>query len=306
MGKRANSVTLIALDIEGSWNVPLLENAAELSQARLIFASSGEHANLAAPSSEPFEHTAKKFGTILACETGVKARNIFDLPAPRGRSALVVGNEEQGIPKSVLKRCSATVTIPMFCEQLTSVNVAASSAVGLYVLERDLARKGFSTRSTGHSSIDLLIRAPGDPAETGSLLRSAAAFGWKKVYLQDPAGSWFTESRESVSVSRAAARREINPIVVLQADELPAHRFEKVVWCTGERTGVPLSRYRIGGCKNALLSLGVDALPDHLTSLPCDHVYVDFVNNRATARPRHAVSTILGVLAQQLRNNRHG
>jgi len=52
MGKRANSVTLIALDIEGSWNVPLLENAAELSQAGLIFASSGEHADLAAPSND--------------------------------------------------------------------------------------------------------------------------------------------------------------------------------------------------------------------------------------------------------------
>jgi len=172
----------------------------------------------------------------------------------------------------------------MFCKQLSSVNVAASSAVGLYVLERDLARKGFATRSTGHSSIDLLIGAPDDPAETGSLLRSAAAFGWKRVYLQDPAGSWFTESRESVSVSRAAARREINPIVVLQADTLPAHHFERVVWCTRERTGVPLSRFRIGDCENALLCHGVDALPDHLSSLPCDHVYADFVNKRATAR----------------------
>jgi len=181
MGKRANSVTLIALDTEGEWNVPLLQNAAELSQANLIFASSGEHANLAAPSSDSFEHTAKKFNTILACETGVKARNIFDFPDPRGKVALVVGNEEHGILKSVLKRCSATVTIPMFCNRLSSMNVAASSAVGLYVLERDLARKGFSNRSTGRSSMDILIDAPGDPAETGSLLRSVAAFGWKKV-----------------------------------------------------------------------------------------------------------------------------
>lgn len=306
MGRQANNLTLVALDIEGKWNVPLLENAAQLSRAELTFASSRECSDLAAPSCDFFEHVAKKFQTILACETGVKARSIFELPTPRGTTAFVVGNEQCGIPKSVLKHCSSTVTIPMFCRQLSSVNVAASSAVGLYVLERDLARKGVLARSSGQSPPELLIGASADPAECGSLLRSAAAFGWRKVYLQDPAGSWFTKARETISLSRAAARREINPIAVLNADELPEHQFEKVIWCTGDRIGAPLSRFRMGDCRNALLVYGIASLPDHLRSLACEDVYVDFANTRATARHRHGGSTILAVLAQQLRSKRHG
>jgi len=307
MARQTNQMTLIALDIEGEWNVPLLENAARLSQAELVFSSSGECSDLAVPASEPFESISGKFQTILACETGVKARNVFAYPAPRGKTALVVGNERVGIPRLVLKQCSATVTIPMQSKRLSSVNVAASSAIALYVLERDLARRtGISDRHAGRRSLDLLMDAPGNPSECGSLLRSASAFGWKKVFLQDRMGSWFSDDREMVTQSRAAARRENNLIVILKANTLIPNRYEKIVWCHGARKGEPLSHYRMDDCRNALLVYGSEELPECLDTLPCDDVYVDFATKNTAARPRHEASTLLSVMAQQLQNLHHG
>ena len=306
MGKPKNSVSLIALDIEGAWNTPLLENAADLSGASLAYASSGKFQNLVSPAVSEFLDVAKGYNTVLACETGVKAQNIFEFPAPRGKTALVVGNEKDGIPKSVLNHCSGRVTIPMFSNRLSSINVAASGAVGVYVLERDLARKCANAGRRSPDALDLFIHAPADPAECGSLLRSAAAFGWKSVYLEDSTESWFSKKRDVLALSRAAARREINPLSINNSESLPLERYDKVILCARDRTGTPLSRYRLCNCRNGLLTYGTEELPRPLASLPCDTVYVDFLNAGLKPHARHEASALLAVIAHQLRRKRHG
>jgi len=138
------------------------------------------------------------------------------------------------------------------------------------------------------------------------MLRSAAAFGWKNVYLEDLTGSWFSQDRNMVTLSRAAARREINPISIRNSETLPAQRYEKVICCTSNRTGTPLSRYRLGSCQNGILTYGITELPGSLASLPCDNVYVDFVNAGLEPHARHEASVLLAVIAQQLRRKPNG
>jgi len=306
VGKPESNLTLIALDIRGEWNLPLLKNAAELSGASLVHAASGVHGHPATFSTCSFEEALAGYDTVLACETGVKARNIYDFPSPRGRTAIVVGNEDRGIPKSALRQCSSIVTIPMYCKQLSSVNVAVSGTIALYVFSKDLARKSASSFRTARSSFDLFIRAPDDPAECGSLLRSSAAFGWKAVYLDDPARSWFTENRETVSLSRAAARREVNPIVVVNSAKVRPRMYDRVVFCSSGRSGTPLSRYRPGSFSKGILVYGMDILPEALSELPCDRIFVDVRNAAAVPRPRHECSILMSVIANQNRCRQRG
>jgi tRNA(Leu) C34 or U34 (ribose-2'-O)-methylase TrmL len=300
-----NDLTLVACDIEGNWNLPLLKSAAELSRAPLVYARSGEHRNLAAQS-VPFEELATRFRTVLACETGTGARDVFEFPSPRVQTAVVVGNEETGIARSVLRRCSSVVTIPMFSRRFSSVNVGVASAIVLYVLSRDLARRGATSRRGVKSNLDLLIRAPADPAECGSLLRSAAAFGWKRVFLEDPERSWFSDTRDVVALSRAAARREINPIVVLKPERVQVRQYDRAILCSGNRTGTPLSRYRLKDSRSTLLIYGACSIPQDLAGIPTDEVYVDFDNPGAGMFFRHEGSVLLAVLARQLRGRPHG
>jgi tRNA(Leu) C34 or U34 (ribose-2'-O)-methylase TrmL len=173
MGKPKNILSLIALDTQGEWNLPILQNAADLSDATLTYAASGSCGSLVAPDAVAFGAAVRGCDTILACETGVKARSIFEMPAPRGRTALVVGNEDHGIPRRIVKQCTLAVTIPMYCERLSSINVAASSAVALCVLSRDIARKGCPSGDGKAPRVDLFVLAPKNPAECGSLQRIA-------------------------------------------------------------------------------------------------------------------------------------
>jgi hypothetical protein len=297
-GKQKTRLGLIALDIQGEWNMPLLENAARLSGADLVYASSEEGREPAAGTCSSFAETAASFDTLIACETGKNAKNIFRFQAPRGRIGLVVGNELAGIPGSILRQCHATVVIPMFCGRLSSINVAASAAVGLYVLSRDLGRQGLPVSGKNAFLPDLLVQAPADPAECGSLLRSVAAFGWKRVYLHDPEQAWFTRDKERITLSRAAARRENNSLAVLEAAGLPVRRYTRVIQCSLGRAGVPLSRFRAESLRGALLALGLDSLPQPLETLPRDELHVDFAESGIQPLPRHAASVLLAVLAQ--------
>lgn len=299
-GSKKGSLGLIALDIEGEWNVPLLENAAELSNATLEHAVGGREIQMAVKDCSAFAEISRGFDTILACETGRKAENIFRFPVPRGKVALVVGNEKMGIPKSVLKQCDATVTIPMFCNALSSINVAASSAVALYAVSRDLARQKLPRHRGKPALPDLLMQAPEDPSECGSALRSVAAFGWKHIYLADPHQAWFTRDNDSIAASRAAARREVNPLVVRDISQFSPGPYQKIIMCKTDKRGVPLSRYRWDAMPGSLVVYGLDALPAPLTFLPRDELYVDFVNGKSTPRSRFEISTLLAVLAHQI------
>lgn len=309
MRKQKNMLTLVGLDIEGNWNVPLLKNAAEIFGASTVFARtdlpSGSTVAIEDKPGAAFEELLNRYDHILACETGKKSRNIYKFPAPRGHTALLVGNEVNGISREVLKKVSQVVSVPMFGRGMSSVNVAVAAAISLYVLERDLARNGTRSSRLSYRDIDILVQAPGDPSELGSLFRSVWAFGWQKVYLSDREDIWFTSNRKTVMAGRAAARREVNPLVISPSEHMNIQKYDKVILCNGNRSGTALSRLELPNRGKVLIILG-EGNPHFLNEMSVEQVFLDHSNSKIKPSFRHMGSILLSVVSQMLHRDRHG
>jgi 23S rRNA (guanosine2251-2'-O)-methyltransferase len=66
---------------------------------------------------------------------GESKQSLYDLPLGDGPLALVVGNEEKGLPALVRKRCDAVVSIPQH-GTLPSLNVGVAGAVACFEVAR--------------------------------------------------------------------------------------------------------------------------------------------------------------------------
>ena len=178
---------------------------------------------------------------------------------------------------------------------MSSLNVAVSAAIALYILSKDLGRKKRGKSDLTQRDIDVLIHAPNDPHELGSLLRSAWTFGWRRVFVSDPHGVWFTRDQKVVLDSRAAARRYKNPLAVLPADHLDLGAYDFTLVCDGRREGMPLSRFRLPPCHRMLLIYG-----DRKYAEGSEHLFVDHARTGTEPRFRHGGSVMLSVLAEML------
>ena len=310
MTDKSSLLTLVGLNIEGLWNLPLLKNAAELSDAPLLFVHQED---------EPSGHTAHTnrvasiedlrghFDHLLACETGRRSRSIYEYPTPRGRTALLVGNELAGISQADLRKADQVVSVPMRQSQMSSVNVGVAAAISLYTLRNDLARKGMKSSRIKQANVDVLLYGASDPSELGSLLRSVWAFGWRRAFLDDQAGVWFTKHRETILAGRAAARRERNPLVVLPIDRLVLADYDAVIACPIEPSGMPLSRFRLPRAERLLITFGVGARPDACSRMPTQTIAIDYANRAVTPLYRHAGSILLSYISTRLQSeSRHG
>lgn len=296
-----SNFTLVPLDSEGEWNWPLLENAAAMSGADCVFATSGPAGEGLRPGIRPLDEVLAGFRHVIACEAVRGSFSVYDFPAPREKTAVIVGNELKGIPRSVLKRADSIVSIPMAGADITSVNVAASAATALYVLSGDFGRKKQRRSSLLQRDVDILIQDPADPHELGSLLRSVWAFGWRRVFLDDSHGVWFTRDQKTMLDSRAAARRHKNPLTVLDAEQIEYAEYDAVLRCNSDRQGSPLSRLSLPEGPRLLIVLGDnskgDAIPDE-TDFNC---YVDFARSDVQGRFRHTGSIILSMVSQMVK-----
>lgn len=311
MGKKhaQQTLTLVAVDIEGAWNVPLLQASAEMNDAGLSFVHHAlppdqvaVDANATAPCDRGF---LSQFDDVIACETGRRSQNVYEAVAPRGRTAVIVGNELRGLPRGVLSLASQHVWIPMSGAGLSSVNVAVAGAIALYALRKDFGRRPLQRSQQGRGRPDLLIRGADDPSDVGSLFRSVWAFGWKHVYLQDTGGVWFDVDRDTMIAGRAAARAEKNPLVISRSADLAVEGHDHVIVCDRDRSGAPLSRFHWPGCERPLVVYGPgdDAWP---SSTPVTRVSVDAPGPRSPAGFRHDGSILLSVLAETLRGAHRG
>jgi tRNA G18 (ribose-2'-O)-methylase SpoU len=303
-------LTLVGLDIEGEWNVPLLANAAEMSEASLLFARSTSPTDEAeegpSVSSAPIDALLGQFDHLLACELTKQSRTVYEYAAPRGHVGVIVGNERCGVPRGILKKVDQVVSIPMVGRGLSSVNVAVAASIILYSMERDLGRKHLRTSALIHSEVDVLIVDPPDPSELGSLLRSAWAFGWQRVFLADRRGVWFTKDRPTVLAGRVAARCEVNRIVVSPNVQLNIKEYDRIVVCDNSRSGTPLTRFTLPDRGRVLLVYG-DADPSvSIKEESMERVFVDYATNTVDACFRHTGSILLSVISQRLRRSRRG
>jgi hypothetical protein len=180
---------------------------------------------------------------IIAVENAAGADDLYGFrPPPGGRLAVVVGNERKGIARDVLDLAWRTVRIPVASVHVNTINVAAAAAVALYFISRGGGRR-LRTRTEPHRSRpEVLIAGPTDAIELGSAVRTAACFGWGRLFLDDRHGAWFAKDRVTRSLGRGAARRGRNAIRVIPVHADRCGAFDEVCVVTASGDGEPLQQ----------------------------------------------------------------
>jgi hypothetical protein len=164
----------------------------------------------------------EQYDLVVALENTADANDIYGFRLPDcARVALVAGNERFGVSQELLRRSTHRVQIPMFSHSINTLNVSAASAVASYYLANDLRSRLLRVANPGARRPDLLLLGGRSHVEIGSTIRSAAAFGWNKVYLSDRHNVWFKCDRAIRAEGRGAARRGRNPICVRPVSEIP-------------------------------------------------------------------------------------
>jgi hypothetical protein len=151
---------------------------------------------------------------IIAIENTSGAEDLFKYRPPAGRFAVVVGNERRGVSRKVLRVADRVVQIPIGSVHINTINVAAAAAVAIYHLSHAGAGRIGAHGGRGRGRPEVLLTGVTDAIELGSAVRSAACFGWPRLFVHDRRATWFAADRVTRSLGRGAARRGRNPIRV--------------------------------------------------------------------------------------------
>jgi tRNA G18 (ribose-2'-O)-methylase SpoU len=255
-------IALVGDGIENPWNARTLLAAAQMfgttchfrDRAGLAAAWAAQAA--AAPLPLLAADELASYAPLIACDNLPGADDVYGAArAPGLRPALVVGNERRGLARDVQALAGQRVQIPMFGRGPDCLNVAAAAAVVLYYLGRGGGgRLHRHTRPERRRPILLLV-APADHVELGSTIRSAGAFGWDRLLVDDRAGVWFGVARAARAEGRAAARRHRNPLHVLPTTASTPAAFDEVTVVTTRHAGIPLHRASLAGGPRQLLAI---------------------------------------------------
>jgi tRNA G18 (ribose-2'-O)-methylase SpoU len=254
-------VHLVGDGIERPANARALMDAAGMFQAACAFRDTCE---LAARWSDeragplPLVKTTQLLGELLpivAVENAPEAAPVYDAGLPPGRPSIVVGGERRGVRGDVLRAATQCVEIPMWSQRLNTLNVAAAAAVALFYLT---GGRRHAVRESAQPELRrpaLLLLGPDDHVEAGSTIRSAAAFGWRTLGLDDRRCVWFGAPRAVVAEGRAAARSHRNAIRVTPMPAAGHLGFGRVLVAGARVNGPPLHRMDLAGGRSTLLVL---------------------------------------------------
>ncbi len=221
---------------------------------------------VAAPAEAPARSVLPSFDCLMAAENHPAARNVYGFrPPPTGSRALLVGNEAKGLRRPTLKQAHALLEIPLLSKNINCLNAAAAAAVMLYYLHwpEPLPLPRRTLTAVQKQRPDLLLCSGPDPMELGSGIRSACAFGWDRVFLQDRGNAWYACNRKIKSEGRGAARRGRNPIKVLPYQSGLEAAYRHIVVCTRALQGKPLPFLSLTGSDTLLL-----LADEHETAVP--------------------------------------
>ena len=241
-------------------------------------------------------------GHLIAVENSRGARSLYGRNPLNGTATIAVGNERRGLSARILERADETLVIPTLSRTVTTLNVAAAAAVaGWYVL-RGSSSQAVTARPE-HRRPALLIVGD-DHVEVGSTLRSAAAFGFHDVLLEDRGAGWFDGTAAVRREARAAARRHKNPLRIHRADLRSTSRFEEIVLVSAFGTGPALQRERLIRGQRQLLVIG--ATPNELSEVASDRLRVTTLDLVPTSRAplRLVASIVLAEIARQVGRRR--
>lgn len=210
-------------------------------------------------------------GRLIAIENTPGAREIYGRRPLRNDATIAVGNERRGISRRLLATADETVIIPTQSRTVTTLNVAAAAAVAGWFLLRGSGPQATAARPEHRRPAVLLVGD--DHVEVGSSLRSAAAFGFRNVLLEDRGAGWFAGSSNVRREARAAARRHKNPLRVhptTLAESAP--RYDEIVLVTASGAGPSLSRERLTRGLRQLVIVGAE--PEAASDAAARHVTV--------------------------------
>ncbi len=242
--------TLVGDGIENPWNARVMIDAAEMFGWGCAFRDRKgllETWSAASFEGEPPRITREEVATlhspVVAFENAKGAADVYGFrPATRNRLGVVVGNERRGIAKDMLAIANNAVQVPMVSRRINSLNVAAASGVAMYYLARGGGGRLQTRSEPNNNRPELLLLGATDQFELGSSVRSAAAFGWNRLFIEDRAGVWFGCDRVTRSEGRGAARRGRNPIRLVPTTDTHSFAFEEACVVTCGRDGVPIHR----------------------------------------------------------------
>jgi hypothetical protein len=177
----------------------------------------------------------------IAFDNFAAAADVYGFQAGRD-FAVLVGNERRGLSHEFSTLATDRVQVPMRSRRINCLNVAAASAVALYYLCGAPVGAMTVRRDAAKRRPELLFMGAGDHVELGSAIRSAAAFGWDRAFVEDRYEVWFDCDRGVRSEGRAAARRGRNDILVIPTRSTTAHAFSRVTVVTSRGEGIPIHR----------------------------------------------------------------
>ncbi len=165
----------------------------------------------------------------------------YELP-DLARCAVIAGNEREGISREVATIATQAIIIPMISKRLNCINVAAASAVALFYLTYGLRGRMQVRSEPQKKRPEILLVGGTEHAELGSAIRSSAAFGWNRIFIEDQFNVWFGCDRITKSEGRAAARRGRNPIRLIPSKREDKYLLREAVVVTTKSLGTSLPR----------------------------------------------------------------
>jgi hypothetical protein len=205
-------------------------------------------------------------GYLIAVENAKGATSVYGRRPLRRPATLAVGNERRGLSRAILTAANETVTIPTLSRAVNTLNVAAAAGVAGWYVARGSGPQAMVPHPERRRPSVLI--SGGDHVEIGSSLRSAAAFGFREIHLEDRGGGWFEGDHHRRREARAAARRQKNPLRVRRASLATATRFEEIVLIAPERNGPRITRATLTRGRRQLIIIGAlsDDLPEDLVA----------------------------------------
>lgn len=205
-------------------------------------------------------------GRLIAVENTPTASSVYGRRPARAAITLAVGNERRGLSRGLLAAAAETVVIPTLSRTVSTLNVAAAAAVAGWYVSRGSGRQAQARHPERRRPVVLIWGV--DHVEVGSSLRSAAAFGYREVFLEDRGAGWFEGEHHRRREARAAARRHKNPLRVRRAPTGLATRFDEVLVLSPSGPGVPIGGARLTRGRSQLIVIG--APPDTAESLAAE------------------------------------
>ncbi len=305
---------LVGDGIENPWNARVMIHAAEMFGWECTFRDRKgllEAWSAASFQGEPPRVTREEIATfhspVVAFDNAKGAADVYGFrPATGDRLSVVVGNERRGIAKDMLAIADHVVQVPMVSRRINTLNVAAASGVAMYYLTRGGGGRLQTRSEPNNNRPELLLLGATDHIELGSSIRSGAAFGWNRLFIDDRAGVWFGCDRITRSEGRGAARRGRNPIRLVPTTDAHSFAFEEVCVVTCSRDGVPIHRANLAKGPRQLV-----VIPDESAVRPSEQdlqrlgsavrfVHLDVPREKFVYHYRIIVTIALAEIARQV------